>query len=184
MTKTFKKLDSISQAPVTTAELATQLQLWGDTSFDTELADLILTATAHVSNHIGKPISPTDIEMKFQSFPDFELAHADTSDYYITYYDEDDEAQTLEITDYRVDPTGDLTSITVLNVPELSTNFQYPITIRYTSGPDFVPLVVRHAILMVAAELFEVRTESTDVKERRAAITVSRLLSADKRVVV
>ena len=41
-----------------------------------------------------------------------------------------------------------------------------------------------HAVLMTAAELFEVRTETTDAKERRAAITAARLLSAYKSVVV
>lgn len=49
---------------------------------------------------------------------------------------------------------------------------------------ETVPPVVSHAILMTAGELFEVRTESTDAKSRLAAICVSRLLAANRRVTV
>ncbi|MFN3895767.1 MAG: head-tail connector protein, partial [Acinetobacter sp.] len=62
--------------------------------------------------------------------------------------------------------------------------YKNPVNIRYDTGMDFVPPVVRHAILMTAAELFEVRTESTDAQARVAQITISRLLMSNRKVVV
>lgn len=181
---TFKIINNPSTAPVSVSNLRRQLSLWDDDSYDLELAQLLLTATEYVGNHIGRAISLLTIEMSVSSFDVATLFHNNTSAVIIKYYDVDDALQTLADTGYTVDPTVEPTTITFKTKPAISADYQNPVVIQYSTGMEFVPQVVRHAILMTAAELFEVKTESTDAQARVAAITISRLLGKDKRVVV
>lgn len=185
MTKSnFRVIVPASTVPVSVQNLNQHLNLFGDNSYALELGQLLLTAQEFVSNHIGKFISDTTIEIPFASFDDLTLPHDTASSVVVRYYDANNAIQTLDDEDYIVDPTGLKPVISFKVDPETSSDYQNPILIQYVTGMPSVPQVIRHAILMTAAELFEVRTESTEAKERMASITISRLLKADKRIEV
>ncbi|MBQ2262726.1 MAG: hypothetical protein II336_15310 [Loktanella sp.] len=181
---TFKILQPVSSAPVSVQHLKRHLMLWNDDSYDAELGSLLLTATEYVSNHIGRHISPIQVGKNFPNFGDVTLDHKNPNNITVRYYDASDELQVLDAAGYSIDPTDDEARLTFSQKPALSKLYKHPVTIRYSTGMDFVPPVVRHAILMTAAELFEVRSESTDAQARVAQITIGRLLMTDKRVEV
>ncbi|WP_168199283.1 head-tail connector protein [Pseudorhodobacter turbinis] len=182
MTQTTNLIQSAFSTPVSVSDLKMQLQLFGDSSYDLELATLLLTATDYVSKHIGKQISSSKFELNIPSFNinTFDTKNVDIIS--VKYYDEDNTLQTLDKAQYLVDSTSVHARILFSMPPIISKDFQNPICIQYYSEMKVVPQVIRHAILMVAAELFEVRTESTDAKARKAAITVDRLLASERRV--
>lgn len=181
----FKIKTQANTSPVTTSELNTHLQLFGDDSYDTELAELILTAQEYVADAIGKPIANTEVVQSLNSFSRTILAHDVVSIEAVKYFDVDGSLVTLAAnTDYIVDDTGETTVLEFLTSPTTYRHLAYPITIEYTAGMETVPQQVKHAILMTAGELFEVRTESTDAKARKAELCIRRLLSSNKKVVV
>lgn len=182
--QSFRVLVAASTVPVSVQNLNQHLNLFGDNSYALELGQLLLTAQEFVANHIGKIISDTTIEVPLADFGDATLPHTNARTIVVRYYDEDNVLQTLAPANYIVDPTGSAPVISFRTSPELSSDFQNPILIQYVTGMTSVPQVIRHAILMTAAELFEVRTESTEAKARMASITIGRLLAADKRVEV
>jgi uncharacterized phiE125 gp8 family phage protein len=172
-------------APISVEDLNTHLQLFGDNSYDAELAQLIYTAQEHVSNQLGKIISDTGIELPLKGFSDITLPHSEVTSLSVTYYDENNATQVMALgVDYILDPTGFAPRVHFERTPLVSNQYDYPAFISYTASFSSVPAVVKHAILMTAAELFEVRTESTDAKDRVAQICVSRLLSKHRKVVI
>lgn len=185
MSKQDFKITSPAVASVVTAnELDQHLNLFGDHSYDGELDQLLLTAQEYVGKHIGKFVAPTSVEVTADKFDDIELPHAEARSITVKYYDSANVLQTLPSTDYLIDPTSTYPTISFKNRPSVSIDYKKPIVIQYVTGMSDVPNVIRHAILMTAAELFEVRTESTEAKARLASLTIARLLAADKRVEV
>lgn len=179
---TYKISTPASTAPVSTAELSTHLQLFGDTSYDTELAALILTAQDFVSAHLGQPVSATVIQRLFSDFGDICLVHVGTSAITVHYFDVDNAVQVLGAGNYVVDTSGVAVVVRIKTNPtSISSDFANAGYVQYTTAITNVPAKVKHAILMVAAELFEVRAESTDAKLRKAHITVKNLLLSEKR---
>lgn len=183
-TPTYRIVQNIVTAPVTVSKFKNHLQLWGDDSYDDELSKLLLTATEYVGNHIGKAVGQIAVDMFLTSFDDAPLLHDNATDIAISYYDENNTLQTLASSEYLIDPTVTPQEIIFKTRLNLSNDYANPVVVSYSAGMDFPPLVIQHAILMTAAELFEVRTESTDAQARVAQITVSRLLAKDKRVVI
>lgn len=184
MSKRFTVVTPASTCPVSVAELSTHLQLFGDNSYDTELQALLLTAQEYVSDKLGEFVSDTEVNVPLADFSDVDLIHQNVRWVSVKYYDVNNNQKTLDASNYVLDETGTSARITFTTVPTTSTDFKYPAFVQYTTRFDVVPSKVKHAILMTAGELFEVRTESTDAKDRRAAITVDRLLAGEKRVVV
>lgn len=184
MSKRFTVVTPASTCPVSVAELSTHLQLFGDNSYDTELQALLLTAQEYVSDKLGQYVSDTQIKVPLEDFSDLEIHHHNIRWVAVKYYDEANNQQTLNTSNYILDETGVRARLEFKTVPTTTTDFEYPAFVQYTTGYDAVPNKVKHAILMTAGELFEVRTESTDAKDRRAAITVDRLLAGNKQVVV
>jgi uncharacterized phiE125 gp8 family phage protein len=181
----YKVISTASTSPVTVADLQQHLMLFGDTSYDAELAQLVVTATEFVSDHMGEFVANTTIAEPISSFSDTELVHKNVSNVVVKYFDENNVEQTLAANNYIVDQTGNLTKVKFKSPNErLSADYDCPVQIEYSTAMTTVPNRVKHAILITAAELFEVRTESTDAKNRVAQITIDRLLSTNRRVVI
>jgi uncharacterized phiE125 gp8 family phage protein len=178
---TTPKIISSNQPPVSVQDLRRHLRLWDDQSYDLELGSLLATATEYVAAHIGHPIGST-VEAWFPSFDAVQITQNNPTSISISYYGTNDVIQALDTDQYQIDTTASPPVIVIPNPPELSSAYINPIRLRYQTNT--VSKSISHAILMVAAELFEVRTESTDAKNRIAAITIDRLLKASTRVVV
>lgn len=180
----YKIVTPANSAPVSVAELNTHLQLFGDNSYDGELADLILTAQGYVSDGLGEFVSNTVIQVPVKDFSQFDFKHKNVKSVSVSYYDVANSLQTLGSENYVLDETGTRFRIVFTSAPTTSTDFQYPAYVEYTTGFDTVPTQVRHAILLTAAELFHVRSEGVDKQRSQAQITVGRLLASNRRVVV
>jgi hypothetical protein len=178
---TTPKIIQSNQSPVSVQDLRRHLRLWDDNSYDLELGSLLATATEYVGNHIGHPIGST-IEAWFGSFDDMRVTHDNASQISISFYGTNDTIQALDPGLYQIDTTAIPHVIVIPNQPALSSAYRNPIRLRYQTST--ASKSINHAILMVAAELFEVRSESTATKAGVAAITIDRLLKASTRVVV
>jgi uncharacterized phiE125 gp8 family phage protein len=180
----YKVITQANTVPVSNTELTTHLQLWGDDSYDSEIEPILFTAQEIVSDRLGEFVSNTVIQMPMSDFSDVELVHQNTSDITVSYYDANNALQVLNANNYVIDSTGKNTKICFENTPTVSSDYQYPAFVQYSTGYQVVPRMIKHAILLTAAELFEVRSETTEKARVQAQLCVQRLLQSKKRVVV
>ena len=167
---------------VTVPELKAQLMLWGDNSYDAELLNIIDAAANLVEDACGKSLSTETVLYPLASFKDVKLPHEYIADLTVHYFDVSGD-EVLMTGGYVLDETGMKPKLTFKEHPALSPDLSFPISIKYTATPN-VPARVKHAVLVAAAELFEVRGETTEKARAKAPITVDRLIGSYKRVAV
>ena len=181
----FVVTDEATVAPVTVEQLRNHLRLFGDTSQDTELATLILSAQRLLTDEIGEFISETLIRQPYTQFMNvMPITHQRvTAINSVMYYDSSNVLQRLNTTDYVVDLMGKDKRVLFNTIPsvEVSTLFPTPIYIDYSAGFENVPLNIEQAILTCAAEMHRYRYNSNDSRTFSNVINGSSLTEVFKR---
>ena len=168
---------STSYVPV--AELKTHLLLFGDTSYDTELQEILLASEEFLSDFLGEYMTDTTVRINFFSFGDLTLPHKVATTPVVSYWDTNNTAQVHASSNYVIDtstlyPTIKFTS----NPTGLSTKFDNAGYVTYVTSLDTIPAKLNRAILIVAAEMFENRTESSEKKMEAVKLTAMRLIQS------
>ena len=164
---------------VPVADLKTHLLLFGDTSYDTELQDILLTAEGFISDFLDDFLVSTTVRMNLFAFGDTTLDHKNPTSVVVSYWDTNNTAQVWASSNYVID-TSDVypTIIFSANPTGLSTKFANKGYITYSTALTPVPAKIKHAVLLVAAELFENRNNSTDKKMEKVQLTAMRLMQS------
>lgn len=181
----FKIIAEATDAPVSTEDLRNHLLLFGDTSFDTELASIIFVAQKLIADEIGEFPSATTIRQPYNSFSKFMPIRHNfvTSITQIQYYDSDDTLQTLSTDDYLFDEIGADKRAIVTNIPTdgLSSNYPTPVYMDYVAEMDPVPNTIGQAVLICAGELFKNRENTNDAQQYLNVINGSSLVGNLRR---
>ena len=163
----------------TVAELKTHLLLFGDNSYDTELQDILLAAEEYISDFLGEYLTATSVRVNITSFDEITLPHKSASTVVVNYWDTDDAAQVHASTNYRIDVSGEYPAIKYSTQPSgRSGTSTYAGYITYTTSLAVVPQKLSRAVLLVAAELFENRNNSSDKASYATKLTAMRLVQS------
>lgn len=164
----------------TVAELKTHLLLFGDTSYDAELQDILLAAEEYLSDFIGEYLVDTVIRVNVTSFDDTTLPHKSASTVVVNYWDTNNAAQVHASSNYRIDVSGEYPTIKYSAQPSgRSGTSTYAGYITYTTFMAVVPQKLNRAVLLVAAEMFENRTNSvTGTIVAKVQLTAMRLMQS------
>jgi len=174
--------ESATFAPVSVADLKAHLFLFDDDSYDAELSYILLSAQDIVTDLLGEHISSTTIQCNLQTFEDACLPHRNILALdSVQYYDATDTLVELAEADYYLDDTGVDAKIKFNTRYTLSTKYDRPLLVSYEAGMSVVPQVLAQAVLLVSAELFEVRSETTTVQRHRAIPVATKLLMKYRR---
>jgi len=164
---------------VSVADLKTHLLLFGDTSYDTELQDILLTAEGFVSDFLDDFLVSTTVRKNIVAFGDITLDHKSPTNIVVSYWDTNDTAQVWASSNYTVD-TSDIypTIIFSTNPSGCSTKFANKGYVTYETSLSPVPAKIKHTVLLIAAELFENRNNSSDKKMEKVQLTAMRLMQS------
>lgn len=163
----------------TVADLKTHLLLFGDTSYDAELQDILLAAEEYLSDFLGEYLVETAIRVNITSFDDTTLPHKAASTVVVNYWDASDVAQVHAASNYRIDVSGAYPTIKYSAQPSgRSGTSTYAGYITYTTEMAVVPQKLNRAVLLVAAELFESRREVSDSITYAAPLASKRLIQS------
>lgn len=164
---------------VTVAELKTHMLLFGDNSYDTELQDILLAAEEFVSDFLGEYLVDTAVRINITSFDDTTLPHKSASTVVVNYWDTNNVAQVHADSNYRIDVSGEYPTIKYSAQPSgRSGTSTYAGYITYTTSLAVVPQKLSRAVLLVAAELFENRNNSSEKKMEKVQLTAMRLVQS------
>lgn len=164
---------------VTVAELKTHLLLFGDTSYDTELQDILLTAEGFVSDFLGEFLAPTTVKIILPTLNDTTLLHKYVTNVVVNYWDADDLDAPVNPNTFTLDKSGVYPRLLFKTKPtSISTTTTNQGSVSYLTSLSPVPSKVKHAILLIAAELFENRNNSTDKKMEKVQLTAMRLMQS------
>jgi uncharacterized phiE125 gp8 family phage protein len=168
---------------VSVEDLKAHLFLFDHDSYDDELEWIILSAQDIVSDLLGEHVSCSTITYNIASFgEEAVLPHrAVSSIQSIHYYDTDNNAQLLPEEDFIFDFTGKDLKLKFLSRPTVSKDYDYPISVDYLACIDPMPYTLAQAILIVSAELFEVRSETTDKARSEGIKVATKLLMKHRR---
>ena len=175
-----------SSEPVTTAEVKSQSRIDG-TDEDTLLARLITVSRVDVEKLTGRALISQTWDVKYDNFPSGgnpiylpnPPLQSITS---ITYVDNAGATQTWASSNYTVDADSDIGRVFPAFDKSYPTvrNQRNAVTIRFVSGygssTSDVPEPIRHAILLIVAELFERREDGVP------ATTINRALIASNNL--
>ena len=163
----------------TVAELKTHLLLFGDTSYDTELQDILLAAEEYISDFLEEYLIDTTVRVNVTSFDDTTLPHKFNTGVVVSYWDESNVAQVHAASNYRVDVSGEYPTIKYSAQPSgRSGTSTYAGYITYTTYMSVIPQKLNRAVLLLAAELFENRNNSSDKKMEKIQLTAMRLVQS------
>ena len=172
-------------APVTAEQLRNHLLLFGDTSFDDELTELILVAQKLIADEIGEFPTATEIRQPYRFLTTrLELIHkyvdAITS---VQYYDSSNVLQTLDTSNYLFDNMSATKRVIITDSSSitLSSDYPAPLFVNYEAAFTAIPETVEQALLICAAEMWYQRRNSTDSPRASAPINGSFLISNLKR---
>lgn len=170
-----------STSYVSVADLKTHLLLFGDTSYDTELQAILLSTEDFISDFLGEYIVSTTVRRNFFSFEDLLLENKSVSSVVVSYWDTDNTAQVFSSGQYVLDTSMIYPIIKFKSVPSgLSDKFENAGFVTYATSLAFVPSKVKHAVLVIAAELFENRAESSERKMEAVKLTAMRLIQSNR----
>lgn len=172
--------------PVQTSQLRSHLLLGTDSSFDTELGEMLLASQKLLTDEIGEFVTDTSIRQPYKSFSStMPLVHKNIrSITSIQYYDSNNTLQTLDRTSYIFDNNGRSKQVLFTTLPdvELSATYPYPVFINYVASMgDTPPQTILQAILICAAEMWHYRTNSNDRRRYSNLINGSFLTDNLKR---
>jgi uncharacterized phiE125 gp8 family phage protein len=163
----------------TVAELKTHLLLFGDTSYDTELQDILLAAEEYISDFLEEYLIDTTVRVNVTSFDDTTLPHKFNTGVVVSYWDESNVAQVHAASNYRVDVSGDYPTIKYSAQPSgRSGTSTYAGYITYTTYMSVIPQKLNRAVLLVAAEMFESRREVSGSITYAASLASRRLIQS------
>jgi uncharacterized phiE125 gp8 family phage protein len=174
--------ESATFAPVSVADLKAHLFLFDDDSYDAELSYILLSAQDIVTDLLGEHISSTTIQCNLSSFEDTVLPHRNVLDLAsVEYYDTTDTLVELDNANYYLDATGKDAKVKFTSKPSTSSKYDNPVVVTYEAGMNVVPQVLAQAVLIVSAELFEVRSETITIQKRKAMSVATTLLMKYRR---
>ena len=152
---------------VPVADLKTHLLLFGDTSYDAELQDILLTAEGFISDFLEDYLVSTTVRMNLYAFGDTTLPHTNNT------------AQVWASSNYVVDTSDIYPRILFTTNPTgTSTKFANKGYITYATALTPVPNKVKSAVLLVASELFESRREASESITYAAPLASRRLIQS------
>ena len=176
---TYQVITPATTSLVPVADLKTHLLLFGDTSYDTELQDILLTAESFISDFLGDFLSSTTVRINLPVFSDTVLPHKNPTNLRVAYWDQDDLEAPLNPNKYVVDASADYPRIIFKTPPSNTTStFTNKGLITYETALSPISAKIKHAVLLIAAELFENRNNSTDKKMEKVQLTAMRLMQS------
>ena len=164
---------------VTVADLKTHLLLFGDNSYDAELQDLLLTAESFVSDFLGEFLSETAVQINLPTLSDIFLPHRFPSEVHVSFWDDTNMQAPVPPSLWLLDTSYALPKLHFKGKPSnISTDFDNQGFVTYKTSLPYAPPKIRHAVLLIAAELFENRNNSSDKKMEKVQLTAMRLIQS------
>jgi uncharacterized phiE125 gp8 family phage protein len=174
--------ESPTVAPVSVDDLKAHLFLFDDDSYDAELQYTLLSAQDVVSDLLGEHLSSTIVQCNLSSVEDTVLPHQKVLGISgVKYYDTTDTLVDLNTSEYFLDNTGTDVKIKFASKPAVSSKYENPVSVSYEAGLLVIPHVLAQAVLIIAAELFEVRSETVTVQRYKAMGVATTLLFKHRR---
>lgn len=175
----YQVTTAAATSQTTVAELKTHLLLFGDTSYDTELQDILLAAEEYISDFLGEYLIATSVRVNVTSFDDTTLPHKSASTVVVNYWDTNDAAQVHASSNYRIDVSGEYPTIKYSAQPTgRSGTSTYAGYITYSTSLSVVPQKLSRAVLLLAAELFENRNNTSEKPSFASNLTAMRLIQS------
>lgn len=176
---TYKVTIPATTSLVTVADLKTHLLLFGDTSYDTELQAILLTAEDFISGFLEDFLVSTTVRMDLVAFGDTTLYHKNPTGVVVSFWDINNTAQVWASSNYVIDTSSTYPTVIFSSNPTgLSTKFANKGYITYATALTPVPAKVNHAVLMVAAELFENRNNASEKRMEKVQLTAMHLVQS------
>ena len=164
---------------VSVADLKTHLLLFGDDAYDGELQDTLLTAENFISGFLDDFLVSTTVRVNFFAFGDTTLPHKEPQNITVYYWDTNHTAQVWPSDKYVVDTSDVYPKIIYNSNPTgTSTKFTNKGYITYDTSLTPIPSKIKHTVLLVAAELFENRNNSSEKKMEKVQLTAMRLMQS------
>jgi len=164
---------------VSVADLKTHLLLFGDDAYDGELQDILLTAENFISGFLDDFLVSTTVRVNFFAFGDTTLPHKEPQNIAVYYWDTNNTAQVWPSENYVVDTSDVYPKIIYNSNPTgTSTKFANKGYITYDTSLTPIPAKIKHTVLLVAAELFENRNNSSEKKMEKVQLTAMRLMQS------
>lgn len=158
----LKRTTAATVQPVTLAELKEQVGQGGDLD-DRLLERLIKAATAATENYTGRAWCTQTWTLKLARFPSWTIRlprpPVQSANFQIDYLDSDGNSQTLDAANYRLTDNCEPAVVTpsYSNTWPTTRVVSEAVTVVYQAGyggRDDVPEDARHAILLLAADLY------------------------------
>lgn len=169
--------------PITLADIKLHLSIF-DTADDTYLAEILLAAQQQVSQFLGEYVSPTTLRVDVCCYNTIRLPQKQVASITsVQYYDVNNNLQTLASSNYIFDDSSDGAYIvfTGNSLPQLSNDYVNPIRVTYVANIPSTPDTVRQAIRIVAGEMYQTRSLSTNNNVQSLPLQVQYLLSGLRR---
>ncbi len=176
-------ISSVSE--ITLTELKEHLRIEADVSDEDPLLDSYLSAAVqHVQDVIGTYLSEVSLVATLSGFSTaIYLPYSPVSSVAsITYFDADNQQQTLAASVYNTEIGGRETSkVSLAYGQQWPSTYPRPdaVSISYTAGYAVAPMPIRQAVLMTAGHFYENREETiVGVQAYELPLAASRLLSS------
>lgn len=154
-----------STEPVTVDELKAQLRL-NDDSEDTLLAEYIQIAREFFEAYTMRAVHPTTFRQYLDRLEtDINLMRSQVrSVVSVKYYDTNGTLQTLSTNDYTTDTVSCPGTVTIHNLPAVSSTKSPVAYVEFSAGwdTDKVPKMVKSAIRLLAAHFYQHREAHTE----------------------
>ena len=162
-----------STSVITLDELKAQLNLFGETQFDTYLNRILIAGQEVVENYIGEYLSSTTIVAYYPRFHDRlslpqQFVSAITS---VAFTDDAGMSQTIASSRYLLDSSNNPPVVALRRsqfdgwtTSSLNTDIDNPIRVTYTAGiPDIGVFdeAIRHAVILICSSMFRDRENYT-----------------------
>lgn len=127
-----------------------------DDSFDTLIGEYIDAAQMMLYKQANVIASPMEFKRFYQGWDTVVFDYEPFTSLIVTYYDSDDDLQTLDASNYKVFSGNFPYVIDFKEMPDLS-NRVNPIVVNVVSGYSDAPNDVKQCLRMIVADLFENR---------------------------
>jgi len=127
-----------------------------DSSFDTLIGEYIDAAQLMLYKEANIIASPMAFKQVYQSWEEFDFNLEPFTSVIITYYDANDDVQTLAASDYKVYDGGFPVVICPVEMPALYDRVN-PVTVNVVSGYSAAPENVKQCLRLIVGDLYEGR---------------------------
>ena len=182
-----KIINEVAPSDVSLTEIKQHLNIYDD-SDDVYLSHLLDAATAAANNYVGEFIGETELISYYSEFASLQLPYEYVSEVVsVSYMNEDGNSQIVDKNSYLLDTTSTTPNVKLKKTyswpADVSSDYDNPVSVTFicSLGRTNMTASSVQAILMIAAELYKNRENSTEVNSNKIPFSAERLLDRVRR---